>query len=311
MDNTKQKPKVGRPQSVSETRWQPRKASESDGEDQLEIPAFGERAASSAATGGHDSGNDDDDAAVSMKRTDWSKGGHRIKMEQAVFDWSNKTGLCTEDMSIKKFAKAVCIPRATLQSRIHSDPEKRVDFDTALGRPSLVKPGVQRHIVDVLKCRDRGNSALTPREAVDLVLEVTSGINRKQAEHTFRRTIRVNHSDELTGIFKPTTAKRAAIAFRNNEEKCLKKTSTTANIEKSALAAAVKLQDKSMDVSKLAMPEMRALALYYFKTDLLEGKKGAVMHAFAQLMEQHPGVALAISAVRVAPSAAAEREHGD
>jgi hypothetical protein len=78
----KTKPKVGRPRSVPETHGRPRIAFESGGDDQMEIPAYGERAAASAATSGHDSDDDEDDLDVSM-RSDLSKGEGRIKMEQA------------------------------------------------------------------------------------------------------------------------------------------------------------------------------------------------------------------------------------
>jgi hypothetical protein len=78
IDFSKSKPKVGRPRSVPETRGRPRIAFESGGDDQLEIPAFGERAAASVATGGRDSHDDENDVAVSM-RTDWSKREDRIK----------------------------------------------------------------------------------------------------------------------------------------------------------------------------------------------------------------------------------------
>jgi siroheme synthase len=53
-------------------------------------------------------------------------------------------------------------------------------------------------------------------------------------------------------------------------------------------AAAVKLQKKRMYVSELTMPEIRALSLHYFKT------------------EMSPGVVSDVSAFRMAPLAVTE-----
>ena len=99
-------------------------------------------------------------------------------------------------MSFKAFSKAVGIPHGTLQSRVHLDA-KRTSLGASVGRPPLVKPKVQQYVVDVIRRRDRGNAALTSREAVDLVMEVAPSLSRQQADLTLRRTIRKNHR-ELT-----------------------------------------------------------------------------------------------------------------
>jgi hypothetical protein len=56
-----------------------------------------------------------------------------------------------------------------------------------------------------------------------------------------------------------------------------------------------------MDVSKLTMPEIRALSLRYFNTEIPKGNKGMVVRAFAVLMEKSPGVVTVISAACIAP----------
>jgi hypothetical protein len=123
------------------------------------------------------------------KRTNWSAGDARIKMEQASIDWENKTGDCHKDMSFKAFAKMTGIPRATLLMHVHWDPQKRLGINSSAGRPSVLKPKAQQFVVDFIRRRDRGNDGLTYRAAVDLVLEVAPLLSRKQAENTLRRTI--------------------------------------------------------------------------------------------------------------------------
>jgi hypothetical protein len=79
-------------------------------------------------------------------------------------------------------------------------------------------------------------------------------------------------------------------------------------IEKCGPAAAVKLQKQRMDVSKLTMPEIRALSLRYFNTEIPKGNKEMVVRAFAVLMEKSPGVVTVIPAARVAPQAVTEAD---
>jgi hypothetical protein len=79
-------------------------------------------------------------------------------------------------------------------------------------------------------------------------------------------------------------------------------------IEKCGPAAAVKLQQQRMDVSKLTMPEIRALSLHYFSTKIPKGNKEMVVRAFAVLIEKSPGVVTVISATRVAPQAVTEAD---
>jgi hypothetical protein len=49
-----------------------------------------------------------------------------------------------------------------------------------------------------------------------------------------------------------------------------------------------------MDVLKLTMPEIRALSLHYFHTEIPKGNKEMVVRAFAVLMEKSPGVVTVI-----------------
>jgi hypothetical protein len=104
----------------------------------------------------------------------------------------------------------------------------------------------------------------------------------------------------------------AQISRANKGEQTHKKKAASATIEKCAPAAAVKLQKKRMDFSKLTMPEIRALSLYYFKTEIPTGNKEIAVRAFAVLMEKSPGVVSVISAVRMAPPTVTEADsHGD
>jgi hypothetical protein len=52
-----------------------------------------------------------------------------------------------------------------------------------------------------------------------------------------------------------------------------KKAAASATIEKCGPVAAVKLQKQRLDVSKLTMPEIRILALLYFKTEIAKQMK--------------------------------------
>jgi hypothetical protein len=74
-----------------------------------------------------------------QKRTKWSDGDARIKMEQATHDWENKTGKCTKDMSFKIFASTMGISRKTLWMHVHPDPNQRVSIGSAGGRQSSIK----------------------------------------------------------------------------------------------------------------------------------------------------------------------------
>jgi hypothetical protein len=100
----------------------------------------------------------------------------------------------------------------------------------------------------------------------------------------------------------------AQISRANKAEQALRKAAASANIEKCGPAAAVKLQKQRMDVSKLTMPEIRALSLHYFNTEIPKGNKEMVVRAFAVLMEKSPGVVTVMSAARVAPPAVTEAD---
>jgi hypothetical protein len=54
------------------------------------------------------------------------------------------------------------------------------------------------------------------------------------------------------------------------------------------------------------MPEIRALSLLYFKTEIAKGNKELVVRAFAVRMKNSSGVVSVISAFRMAPPAATE-----
>jgi hypothetical protein len=62
----------------------------------------------------------------------------------------------------------------------------------------------------------------------------------------------------------------------NRDEQVHKKAAASATIENcgpAAAAAAVKCQKQRMYVSKLTMPEIRALSLFYFKTEIAKQRK--------------------------------------
>jgi hypothetical protein len=65
----------------------------------------------------------------------------------------------------------------------------------------------------------------------------------------------------------------AQIPRANKDEQVHKKNAASAIIEKCGPAAAVKLQKQSMDFSKLTIPEIRALSLFYFKTEIAKQRK--------------------------------------
>jgi hypothetical protein len=65
----------------------------------------------------------------------------------------------------------------------------------------------------------------------------------------------------------------AQISHANRAEQALKKAAASAIIEKCGPAAAVKLQMQRINVLKLAMPEIRALSLHYFNTEIPKGNK--------------------------------------
>jgi hypothetical protein len=56
------------------------------------------------------------------------------------------------------------------------------------------------------------------------------------------------------------------------------------------------------------MPEIRALSLYYFNTEIPKGNKEMVVRAFAVLMEKSPSVVTVMSAAHVAPQAVTEAD---
>jgi hypothetical protein len=61
----------------------------------------------------------------------------------------------------------------------------------------------------------------------------------------------------------------------------------------------VKLEKQRMDASKLAMPEIRALCLYFFETEIPKGNQDLVVRAFVVHMEKSPGLMPVISALRM------------
>jgi hypothetical protein len=65
----------------------------------------------------------------------------------------------------------------------------------------------------------------------------------------------------------------AQIPRANRDEQVHKKAAASATIENCGLAAAVKLQKQRMYVSKLTLPEIRALFLFYFKTEIAKQRK--------------------------------------
>jgi hypothetical protein len=65
----------------------------------------------------------------------------------------------------------------------------------------------------------------------------------------------------------------AQIPRANKDEAVHKTTAASATLEKCGPAAAVALQKQRMDISKLTMPEIRALSLFYFKTEIAKQRK--------------------------------------
>jgi hypothetical protein len=100
----------------------------------------------------------------------------------------------------------------------------------------------------------------------------------------------------------------AQISRANKAEQALKKAAASATIEKCGPTAAVKLKKQRMDVSELTMPEICALSLRYFNTEIPKGNIEMVVRAFAVLMEKSPGVVTVISAARIASPAVTEAD---
>jgi hypothetical protein len=205
------KPKPGRPRKVKKKSGRPPKPVEEVHQlSDLPINSEGTSSALAAIADADSMGNKD---VYKQKRTKWSDGDARIKMEQATLDWENKTGQCTKDMSFKTFARTMGISRKTLWMHVHPDPNQRVSIGSAGGRQSLVKQNAQQFVVDVIRRHDRGNDGLSSREAVDVVREIAPHLTLKQATDTLRKTIRPNFGDSITNIVKaqPTTSMRTHI----------------------------------------------------------------------------------------------------
>jgi hypothetical protein len=72
-------------------------------------------------------------------------------------------------------------------------------------------------------------------------------------------------------------------------------------------AAAVKLQRQRMEVSKFTMPEIRALTLFYLKTEILKRRqKGMVVRASCRAHGKITGLGSVGSAFHMAPPAVTE-----
>jgi hypothetical protein len=65
----------------------------------------------------------------------------------------------------------------------------------------------------------------------------------------------------------------ARIPRASRDEQVHKKAAASATIEKCGPAAAVKPPKQRIYVSKLTMPEIRALSLFYFKTEIAQQRK--------------------------------------
>lgn len=138
-------------------------------------------------------------------RTNWSVGDAKQRLDGAIIQWQSKTGnhlLQDPKMSLRKFAKCVHIPLATLHAYVHPAVSKRVVVGAHAGRPSLINNDTQAFLIDVIRRQDRGNEGFSNKEAVAMVTDLRPDLSLQQATNSFRRTIRRNHKEVLTSIVK-------------------------------------------------------------------------------------------------------------
>lgn len=156
------------------------------------------------------------------KRTNWSKGPNKVKLEDALLEWNSKTGRHLdgngEPRTLFVFSMIVGIPYSTLKKYVCGDDTTRRSVGMSAGRKPLVDETKQNFLKDTLIRHDRGNDGKSPSETIDVIQELVPGLDRKQAAQAFHRTIRPKISG--AGGIKPrpvksqgTTTKRSAITI--------------------------------------------------------------------------------------------------
>jgi hypothetical protein len=150
-------------------------------------------------------------------RINWSKEPHLAKLRKAVDDWNTKAGDWKPTDRLAEFAQRVGIAVGTLSQYVTvagGQPKLQVGAGS-VGRPSYCSEQQQQFVADTIRRADRGNKGKTRQQAVDIVQELQPDLDRSQAANVLDKTIRHNHSSELTGIVKTqeTTTKRSAITI--------------------------------------------------------------------------------------------------
>jgi hypothetical protein len=75
------------------------------------------------------------------QRINWSSGEPKERLEKAYGDWEKKTGvhlISNPQLSLRKFAELVNIPRATLYHYVNPDATKRLKLGSHVGNPPII-----------------------------------------------------------------------------------------------------------------------------------------------------------------------------
>ena len=148
------------------------------------------------------------------KRMSYSSGEGLEKMTGAVKAWEDEQRKPAEQqMSMKKFAKAWEIPFSTLQNHVCPDDSKRIKLGSSVGKTPIIGSAEKKVIVDVLIRKDRANEGVGVDGAVDILEQMLPNCSRKQLDGAFRRTVRPQNKEYLTGSVsaQKTTTQRSAI----------------------------------------------------------------------------------------------------
>ena len=149
-------------------------------------------------------------------RVNWSQGEDAKRLQAAVADWDHKSGewlSLTPSMSLHMYARCVGISKTVLHKYTHPDPERRQQLGSHAGNPTLVNAEVQQFAVQVLCRRDRGNEALSNRDAAELLHDLVPTLKLEQVQNCLRQTVRPRFASVLTNIVKAqaSTSKRSQV----------------------------------------------------------------------------------------------------